>query len=88
MERTNFEKLQVYQLSEKLADGIWNVVGGWNSLLRTQLGSKLFGRRMGLEQILQKVVVEGVSRIIAGSFVWRADRYTRPSIAKYKTIYA
>jgi hypothetical protein len=26
MERTNFEKLQVYQLSEKLADEIWKVV--------------------------------------------------------------
>jgi len=34
MERTNFEKLQVYQLSEKLADAIWQVVTTWNSFAK------------------------------------------------------
>ena len=41
MERTNFEKLQVYQLSEKLADGIWNIVVGWNSLARDTVGKQI-----------------------------------------------
>ena len=41
MERTNFEKLQVYQLSEKLADGIWNVVGGWNSFAKDTVGKQI-----------------------------------------------
>jgi four helix bundle protein len=41
MERTNFEKLQVYQLSEKLADSIWNIVIGWNSLARNTVGKQI-----------------------------------------------
>ena len=41
MERTNFEKLQVYQLSEKLADSIWDIVVGWNSLARDTVGKQI-----------------------------------------------
>ena len=29
MRRSNFEKLEVYKLSEELADEIWNIVRGW-----------------------------------------------------------
>ena len=32
--RSNFEKLQVYQLSEKVADQIWTLVLGWDSFAR------------------------------------------------------
>ena len=32
MARTNFEKLCVYQLSEQLADEIWNTVMPWPAL--------------------------------------------------------
>ena len=41
MERTNFEKLQVYQLSEKIADGIWNIVVGWDSLAKDTVGKQI-----------------------------------------------
>jgi len=41
MERTNFEKLQVYQLSEKLADGIWKVVLGWNAFAKDTVGKQI-----------------------------------------------
>src|SRR6266704_1132853 len=41
MERTNFEKLQVYQLAEKLADGIWKIVIGWNNLARDTVGKQI-----------------------------------------------
>ena len=41
MERTNFEKLQVYQLSEKLTDGIWNVVLDWNSFAKDTVGKQI-----------------------------------------------
>lgn len=41
MERTNFEKLQVYQLSEKLEDGIWKVVLGWNSFAKDTVGKQI-----------------------------------------------
>lgn len=39
--RTNFEKLRVYQLSEKLADQIWHIVLGWNNFARDTVGKQV-----------------------------------------------
>ena len=41
MERTNFEKLQVYRLSEKIADSIWNIVITWDSLAKDTVGKQI-----------------------------------------------
>ncbi len=41
MERTNFEKLQVYQLSEKLADNVWNIVIVWDSFAKDTVGKQI-----------------------------------------------
>jgi four helix bundle protein len=41
MENTNFENLEIYQLSEKLADKIWNIVLGWNNLATDTIGKQL-----------------------------------------------
>jgi four helix bundle protein len=41
MEKTNFENLQIYQLSEKLADQIWRVVIEWENFGRETLGKQL-----------------------------------------------
>ena len=41
MERTNFEKLRIYQLSEKLADAVWNVVIAWDSFARDTVGKQI-----------------------------------------------
>jgi len=41
MERTNFEKLRVYQLSEKLADELWKTAIGWGYFDRDTLGKQL-----------------------------------------------
>ena len=41
MERTNFEKLRVYQLSEKLADELWKTVTGWSYFARDTVGKQL-----------------------------------------------
>jgi four helix bundle protein len=41
MARTNFEKLRVYQLSEKLADQVWEIVLGWNFFARITVGKQL-----------------------------------------------
>jgi len=41
MARTNFEKLRVYRLSEKLADHVWDVVLGWDNLARDTVGKQL-----------------------------------------------
>ncbi len=41
MERTNFEKLRVYKLSESLADGIWDVVRAWDYLAKDTVGKQM-----------------------------------------------
>jgi four helix bundle protein len=41
MAKTNFENLRVYQLSEQLADLIWEIVLGWNAFARDTVGKQL-----------------------------------------------
>jgi len=41
MERTNFEKLQVYKLAESLADQIWAVVTKWDYLAKDTVGKQM-----------------------------------------------
>ena len=41
MEKTNFENLEIYQLSEKLADEIWEIVLAWNNLDRDTVGKQI-----------------------------------------------
>jgi len=41
LEKTNFENLQIYQLSEKLADKLWKIVARWDELARDTLGKQL-----------------------------------------------
>ena len=48
MENTNFENLEIYQLSEKLADTIWNIVLGWNNLPTDTLGKQVIRSADGI----------------------------------------
>ncbi|MEM6613576.1 MAG: four helix bundle protein [Cyanobacteria bacterium P01_C01_bin.72] len=41
MERSNFEKLEVYQLAEKLADEIWNIVDKWQYFEKDTVGKQI-----------------------------------------------
>ena len=41
MEKTGFETLQVYQLSEDIADLVWTVVLKWNNFGKNTLGKQL-----------------------------------------------
>jgi four helix bundle protein len=41
MERTNFEKLRVYQLSEDLADSSWVIATKWDAFNRDMLGKQV-----------------------------------------------
>ena len=41
MERTNFEKLDVYRLSERLADDVWNIVVAWDSFAKDTVGKQI-----------------------------------------------
>lgn len=38
MARTNFEKLEVYRLSEELADEVWDIVKEWDYLTQNFQG--------------------------------------------------
>ena len=41
MAKSDFENLKVYQLSEVLADEIWNVVMGWDRFARDTVGGQI-----------------------------------------------
>ena len=41
MTRANFEKLRIFELSEKLADQVWNCVTRWDNLARDTVGKQL-----------------------------------------------
>lgn len=41
MEKTNFEKLDIYKLAEKLADALWNIVLDWEFLAQNTVGKQL-----------------------------------------------
>ena len=41
MEKTNYENLVIYQLSEKLADEIWSIVLGWSNLAQDTIGKQV-----------------------------------------------
>ena len=41
MERTNFENLKVYQLSEELADLIWDIVVSWDNFAKDTIGIQI-----------------------------------------------
>ncbi len=58
MERTNFEKLRVYRLSEKLADELWKIASGWSYFDRDTVGKQLVraGDSIGAN------IAEGVGR--------------------------
>jgi four helix bundle protein len=41
MSKTSFEKLEVYQLAEKLADEIWRLVAGWENFPKHTVGKQI-----------------------------------------------
>jgi four helix bundle protein len=41
MARSEFENLEVYRLSERLADEVWNLVRDWTNLPRDTFGKQL-----------------------------------------------
>jgi four helix bundle protein len=41
VEKTQFENLLVYQLSEQLADEVWSIVDGWNNFAKDTIGKQL-----------------------------------------------
>jgi hypothetical protein len=64
MERTSFENLRVYQLSEDLADLIWEIAIKWNNLdsvfrtikdSLTLQGARLMKQNIGFVALLSEI---------------------------------
>ena len=66
MERTNFEKLRVYRLSEKLADALWEIVVGWSYFERDTIGKQLVRAGDSIGRTSLKGLGAGSFLIIAG----------------------
>ena len=78
MERTNFEKLDVYKLSEALADDIWNVVAKWEYFAKDTVGKQIVRAADSASgRTLQKAAVAGAIKTIAALFGWRVVPYMR-----------
>jgi four helix bundle protein len=41
MDKTGFENLRIYQLSENICDTVWNIVFKWNNLAQDTIGKQL-----------------------------------------------
>jgi four helix bundle protein len=41
MEKTNFENLEIYKLSEQLSDSIWDIVCAWSNLATDTVGKQV-----------------------------------------------
>ncbi|MFA6597838.1 MAG: four helix bundle protein [Ignavibacteriaceae bacterium] len=41
MEKTNFEKLDIYKLSEKLSDTLWTIILSWSPFAKTTIGTQI-----------------------------------------------
>ena len=41
MQQTNFEKLEIYQLAERLSDRIWSIVFSWERLAQDTVGKQI-----------------------------------------------
>lgn len=39
--KSNFDNLPVYQLAERLADEIWNIVGSWDEFAQDTIGKQI-----------------------------------------------
>ncbi len=39
--KSNFDNLPVYQLAERLADEIWNIVGSWDQFAQDTIGKQI-----------------------------------------------
>ena len=62
--KTTFENLRVYQLSENLADKIWDIVIGWDNFAKDTVGKQIVRSADSVEQILLKAKDAAVFKTI------------------------
>ena len=80
MAKTHFENLQVYKLSEDLADEIWGIVATWDHLAKRRLGPRMFDLQIVSALIWPKEADAGVIRTIGVSYEYQEGRYMKPGI--------
>ncbi len=96
MERTGFENLQVYRLSEDLADLIWEVVLRWDPLAQDTVGKQLIKAADSIGANIAEGTGRGsfadnkrFARIARGSLFevkhWLRRAYRRKLLSKSKT---
>jgi len=77
MEKTNFEKLQVYKLSEKLADQIWKIVLHWDILAKQTVGKQLIRAADSVGANIAEGAAEELSRTFGGFCELHEDHFMR-----------
>jgi hypothetical protein len=80
MEKTNFENLEVYKLSERLADQIWKVVIHWDILAKDTLGKQLVRAADSVGANIAEGSGRGTEPSSGDSYESRAARCMKPSI--------
>ena len=80
MARAAFESLDVYKLSERLADAVWKVVRNWDSLSRDTVGKQLVRAADSIGANIAEGVGAGPFRTTADSSRLAEDRFTKSFI--------
>jgi len=83
MTKTNFEKLDVYRLSETIADMIWDIVDEWQTFARDTVGKQI----VRAADSIGANIAEGVGRSthpdkkrfgrIRGGFIYETKHWLR-----------
>ncbi len=80
MEKTNFENLEIYQVSENLSDKIWEIVLKWNRLAQDTIGKQLIrsadsiganiaeGSGRGSDKDYKRLISELILRLAVSEF--------------------
>ena len=55
MSQTNFQKLDVYKLAERLADEIWDIVIKWDALAKDMVGKQIISFPVASELLAAKM---------------------------------
>ncbi|MEW6130606.1 MAG: four helix bundle protein [Acidobacteriota bacterium] len=76
MEKTNFEKLQIYQLSEQLCDDVWKMVVKWDAFAKDTVGKQL----VRCVDSIGANIAEGTGRGVATKDNQRFARIARGSL--------
>ena len=80
MTRVNFENLRIYELSEKLADKVWDAVLRWDSLPRDTVGKQLIRAADSIGANIAEGNGRGSSQDYRRFLESLADRFTKRCI--------